>query len=1170
MPILNGNCRIDMQDNIIFFQTTFLGGADEAAGLFNILYAKLANSTNKNVFEKLQIVVPNQAMAIFLKDQVAKSEGICANLDFVVLLGPVLQNYYIANNPGEVIFEFSKAKFIIYDYLLSMPFKSSDAKEINQYIIVDDQVDKFRAFQLACQLEQIFHEYLYLRTEDLINLSNSNFPTWQKQTLNYLFRQISPHKTFLDIYKYFATLDLEQAKLKLPDELFIFGLTSVYPSQLQIIKKLANKINIFWYHQTCSFEYYGDLLTTKARARLEKKLLRKPELSLDDLYLTDGNPLLANLGQQSREFIELLNANDIEVYSFKPEQNHRQTANTYLSIIQDDIRQIKYRIEPLFRLERDNRFYADPIRICNADAKSFYDLENQLSSIKINICHNKMREVQVMFNELVALLDKNPKITLDQILITAPDIDNYASYITAVFDNEIMLKSNGESCKLLYNITGNRLHKDYKIIATTKLILNAPYLLTVNYFIEILMQSEIQHNLELDARDIELVKTWLSDNATNFGYTSEDYEEYGYANYSVHSFKQFLNNLVLGACLNDELIINSQALPYLRINNKVQIPYDNLDSNQIELCNKLINLITILEQLRTFFYLDANIPREFCIAEIHNQLNNLKEILIINDADLLIFDEFLGSLLNLDTANTITLPILNLILNSYIDSSRKKIRFDGTITCASMQYMRNIPFNYIYVLGLNFGEFPSNYNPNQLSILARDWYLADRNYNIEDKQAFLDIVLAAKKQLFFSYIGRKETDNSIIKPSPILELFIRTFGQSFLDFKDNNDPSKPKYHFANILVQHSLHPFYNNREVNYSALWHKIAQSCNDTQDFPRWDFSKTSRIYLTEQQKLLFYRITVKQLLTTFLFTNANLYRVLGISQFTDEIELNDNESLTLYNRSLAATIYEYFEFYLGNAQVNQEKLKTFLKLKGILGYEHIGNLQFEHYYNIYQGYKANRGLILANFKLEYTISRDHEPILIEIEDALWVEGNAVIITDNFETIRGEQLASKMEEIPYALKFKALIVAGILGSKPSFQDIDGQIDQVIIRQINIKGEKRDFIVAKVEKNIFENILKYYLRSLANPVLIHKAAIEEFAKSSLETDRAGNRKNTLDQCILRARAKYLQDYKNYDLDRAKQDMIFAGIAEDYFEFIKSIGGVNDIIKIGEILTRLNQ
>ena len=58
------------------------------------------------------------------------------------------------------------------------------------------------------------------------------------------------------------------------------------------------------------------------------------------------------------------------------------------------------------------------------------------------------------------------------------------------------------------------------------------------------------------------------------------------------------------------------------------------------------------------------------------------------------------------------------------------------------------------------------------------------------------------------------------------------------------------------------------------------------------------------------------------------------------------------------------------------------------------------------------------------------------------------------------------------------------------------------------------------------------------------------------------------QCIETARARYAADFANYELDKIRGDIIFSSIADDYFEFMQSINGVNDIVKIGEILATL--
>lgn len=1155
-----------MQNNIVFFQSTEFGAHDNV-GIIDLLITQIDQVGNESLFEKIQIIVPNQAVAVWVKDYIASKKGICANIDCVVLPGAVIENIFLANNPHEILFDFARVKLIIYEYLLN--YDLSRYPELTDYLLdATGEIDKLKAFELARQLHDIFHEYLYLRTEELINLKTSRFKEWQKEIWLYVSKATQGQITFLDIYKYFATSDLSHAVIKLPRNLFIFGLTSVYPSQLQILIKLANYTNIFWYYQACSYEYYGDLLTDKARSKIEQKLLRKPDLSLDDLYLTNGNQLLANCGQQSREFVELLRANDVQVYDFMREQIEPLTANaTMLEVIQHDIRSIKERVRSEYRLSQNDDYYLEPLML-NETAQKIYDLANHEQSIKINICHNRMREVQVMFNEVVTALNKNPELQCNEILISAPDIDDYASYIQAIFDNEYVNNQHGQQYKLPYQITGNRRHNSYKIIEVIKLLLQTPYALNVSYLIEILQQNEIQRQLQLDNNDIVLVKKWLADNHTYFGYSAADYQEYGYNDYPVHSFRQLIMNIVLGSCLDETVFTDNATLPELTIATNTFVPYDNLDNAQVNLANQLIALIDLLAELRAKFYLDSNNYHTITLATACEILEQIKAYLVSDDDELLLCDKFIGEIRANNSELEINLPILIALIDGYMSNVKNRLTISGKINCMSLQYARNLPFKYIYVLGLNFGEFPTGYQANQLSLLADEWYLADRNYNIEDKQAFLDVILAARHKLTLSYIGRRETDNGEIKPSPLVSLLIKTLGQSFSNFWDvSSDIIQQKYDFKNLIEQHSLHPFYNNKQYNYSQIWQQISQmSANEIKNL-RWDFSQISPLKLTPEQYKPHLQINLKSLISTFSYANCNLYRVLGMNTFYNDIVLEDVEPLELANRNLATGIYTYFNKYASNFTVDE--LRNYLHHKGVIGYQQIGDTQFSHYWHLYQRYCELTEFNYQTLEFAYELNNSvGESFTLHFNDEVAVNNDGVvIIADDFVNLGGGELAKKLDGLSYRLKIRGLVTYLMLTADAIINHKD--LPRVVIRQINSAGEYHDFPLSVMDADeLFPRVLRYYIRSLTNPVVIHKPAISEYAKAMNDCYKNGQLKNTPAQCLEKAQAKYSADWENYELEALRLDMVFSAIADNYFEYIQQIGGVNDIAQIGNMLANL--
>ena len=1304
-------------------QSTLMQGTDIQIGLTDLLLATLKRYHNPDLFTKTQIVVPNHAMASFAKDLITREDGICCNYDFVVLLGPVLENIYKQNNPDFVMFDFNQAKFIIYDYLCSIPINSLDADEINSYLYKDNQINLANAFELAIALEKIFHEYLYLRTEELVKISvikpqpsdikklkhkngklsqneldlydgnkdkiilantdnsnnadsniihdtayasinntidntiksassgnhnnsqsnnikidkNSKIKIWQQQIWQYLINKIDGKKTFIDIYLYY--MEVKNIE-KLPHNLFIFGLTSIYPSQLQIVKRLSKFIPIYWFYLATSNQYYGDLLSDKARDSLSKKTLRKPDLSLDDLYLTDGNPLLANLGQQSREFVELLRANDIETYVVgNSVQNQSISSDTRtqnyddnvgldsqtrlslrgnddvadpkvepeddkvscLKVIQNDIRNLTYRITPDYRLNSDSIYYANPIKLAtksnnahefeafdtqqsltSIDEKAnlktelkttpnidkIYDLPKQQLSIKINNCHNKMREVQVMFNELVQVLDKNPTFSLNDILVTSLDIDNYAPYISAVFDNETISNDKNQTLLLPYNITGSRRNRQYSQLATIKLLFNVPYHLPVSYLLDVLTQTDIGQSQVITTNDVELIKTWLKDNNTHFGYNALDYNEYGYHDYDVNSFSQLLNNLVLGACIPNEVAKNQQIYPTYTTDSSSFTPYDNLDNSQIELANKLISLINLLVELRSKLYLDRSTYREITLFDAIALLTTLKDIIAHDETSELHYTQFLGnlSLIRLDTP--ITLPIFNQLIDEYTDQIKTKIRFDGSITCASIQYMRNIPYKVIYILGMNVGEFPRAYNPNRLSILSGDWYLADRNYTNEDKQAFLDTILACNRQLFISYIGRVDTDNSEIKPSPLLDLLLNTIGQSFTDFQIKNSI---KFDYHNLLVKHSLHPFYNNSEPNFSSFWAKISQTTGGERTSSCWDFINPPKINLTSEQQELYYKPTLNRIISTFCFTNANLYNTLGIRN-NHEIELVDYEPLLIKDKNLAKQLFKYFEQYKDQAASNTNELYEYLTLSGMLSYKNLGLAQFQHYFTIYQNYTKLRGTRTVNLELAFNvISKDNQIHNLIISDSVWLDAeNNIIVCDDFHNLNGVS-KTVANDIPLQLRIKANLIYLITqngGKCIVTYGGDIAVNSIILRLIDsVNTEKFDFTLSLQEGKssdvLLNSFLRYYLYSLTNPIPIHKNAINTYIKNIS--------KNPLEEniAVTQAQNALTANYENYDLERLKDDIVFSSLMPGYFEFCANNKIPNHIITMGKLLANIN-
>jgi exodeoxyribonuclease V gamma subunit len=54
-------------------------------------------------------------------------------------------------------------------------------------------------------------------------------------------------------------------------------------------------------------------------------------------------------------------------------------------------------------------------------------------SIQCHACHSTMREVEVLHDQLLALLERHPDVSPTDIVVMTPDIDIYAGAIDAGF-----------------------------------------------------------------------------------------------------------------------------------------------------------------------------------------------------------------------------------------------------------------------------------------------------------------------------------------------------------------------------------------------------------------------------------------------------------------------------------------------------------------------------------------------------------------------------------------------------------------------------------------------------------------------------------------------------------------------------------------------------------------
>src|SRR5699024_12457081 len=135
-------------------------------------------------------------------------------------------------------------------------------------------------------------------------------------------------------------------------------------------------------------------------------------------------------------------------------------------------------------------------------------------------CHSAMREVEVLYDQLLHLPDGNPGLSPDEILIMPPDIESFAPMIEAVFGN-----SDGGQPPIPYSIDNSNREVEYGAVSAFLAILDlAESRFKVTDTLDLIDSEPIRRASSSAGADLHLLSRWVQDGNIKWG-TDEDFNE---------------------------------------------------------------------------------------------------------------------------------------------------------------------------------------------------------------------------------------------------------------------------------------------------------------------------------------------------------------------------------------------------------------------------------------------------------------------------------------------------------------------------------------------------------------------------------------------------------------------------------------------------------------------
>lgn len=612
-----------------------------------------------------------------------------------------------------------------------------------------------KRYQLAHRLANVFDQYQLMRADMLLSWEKGVLATthvsepWQMAIWRRLVAQPggAEHRGVLlrSVIELLATQN--ELVVNLPKRISVIGLHTMPPLFLEYLNTLASHMDVHFFLLSPCRHYWGDVETKRQQY---KKMMRSGvNVVTNDLF--EHHPLLASLGRQGKDLQSMM----LEGADFSLEFDSYDAP-----VDADDYEQASL----LKKVQADlleGALNEEATQVLAGD-----------SSIQVVSCHSKLRELTVLRGHLLHQLHTNPGLELRDIIVMAPDVQEYAPLIPALFS------------EIQHSIADRSVRRRNSVFAG--------FLAFVELFsgrfgwgevLDILRQPAIFPQFDLGIGDFETIEYWVTQAGIRWGLSAEQRVDAGLRSFGENSWRAGLDRLLMGYASGAEEFVDG-VLPFTELEGRGAAPLGGL-----------CRFIDIIDEARLIFRNDRSLEdwSELLLGYISKLFGEESDSELV-ELRILVAD--LGRSIEGFPGSDIGFEVIREWFSGSAQERKTSSGFlRGQLTFCSMLPMRSIPFKVVCLLGLNDGVYPKPDIHDNFDLMGESgtFRLGDRSARADDRYQFLEAILAARDNLYLSYIGQSPQDNTKIPPSVVIS--------EFLEVLDVH------YATADLTVHHPLHSF---------------------------------------------------------------------------------------------------------------------------------------------------------------------------------------------------------------------------------------------------------------------------------------------------------------------------------------------------------------------------
>ena len=687
-------------------------------------------------FDEDIIVVQSKGMERWVSMEIAKANNICANARFPFPDSFIHEIFkkVIRDLADDQPFDPKKMTWKIMKVLPSL-ISRPGFEGLKNYL--GEYSGNLKRFQLSEHISNLFDQYLLFRPEMILAWEKGKEDHWQAVLWRELVQgsklrhRAALGETFIAAAKN-RNFDISD----FPERVCVFGISALPRFHIEILAGIARFIEVNFFLMNPCKEYWADIVSDwEMKKTIDRQF--SEAVTYTDLHLEKGNALLASMGALGRDFFNLINEfNFQEITTFED-----QGEESILTCLQSDILNLS---------NKDSRIGGNGLGVDD-------------TSFKIHSCHSAMREIEVLYDQLLDMFEKDPSLLPKDVLVMTPDIEKYAPYVQAVFG-----EPEDERLRFPFSIADRSARLESRVIDT---FLDAIDLCKSRFsateVMAILESRPVYERFGFSEPDLVLIRSWIKETGIRWGIDEQSRGKLDLPALNENTWKAGLDRLVLGYAMPgyDKKLFDGI------------LAYDYVEGGETEIlgrflafCHTLFDYVVSFEQKRRvdqwsellikfaeeLFLLDEKRETEWQLLK--RTLADLGDDIISEES---VFDE------------QIDVSVVRWHLGSLLEEKGFGFGFiDGGITFCAMLPMRSIPFRVICLIGMNGDIYPRQSKPIGFDLMAKHPKPGDRSRRRDDRYLFLEAILSARQMLYISYVGQSIKDNSIVPPSVLVSELI--------------------------------------------------------------------------------------------------------------------------------------------------------------------------------------------------------------------------------------------------------------------------------------------------------------------------------------------------------------------------------------------------------------